>query len=369
MLLLLLALAVRAAPAAELVIDVRHTGDIGLVLTVAGEVDGRPVRWLVDTGSTHHLVSRSVPSVPAQPSEELRVAHAGGVLRGQRVALDTASIQGLPLGRLDALQVDLQPALGALAQEIDGVLGAPWFAGRRVTFDLQRRRLELDNAAAPGGVPLALVQGLPLIALQVGDRQEPYLVDTGAAGAVIRLRQGGSGIDVWRLPLLILDGQPRREVPIADLAGAPLARALATRAAGSIGMALLDGCRFTLDLIDRKLLVHACAEQKLRGGFGLQWVMRGSALVLARVWPGSPAAQAGLRPGDRVVSINGAAAPGALPAADALLYAAETIELVVERGDARSDARSDTRSDERAAGPGAERFVTKLARSYFLPAR
>ncbi len=338
-----------ATAASELVIEVRNTGDIGLVLTVVGEVDGRPVRWLIDTGSTHHLVSRSVPSVSAQPNEELRVAHAGGVLRGQRVVLNAASLQGLPLGRLDALQVDLQPALGPLAQEIDGVLGAPWFAGRRVTFDLQRRQLEIDTAAAPGGVPIEMVQGLPLVELQVGGRQEAFLVDTGAAGAVIRLRQGGSGIDVWRAPLLMLDGQARREVPVADLAGAPLARALASRASGSIGMALLDGCRFTLDLIDRKLLVHACAAQALRGGFGLQWLMRGAALVLARVWPGSPAAQAGLRAGDRVISINGVGAPGALPAADALLYAAEAIELVVERGD--------------------ERVEAKLARSYFLPAR
>jgi membrane-associated protease RseP (regulator of RpoE activity) len=178
------------------------------------------------------------------------------------------------------------------------------------------------------------------------------------------LRQGGSGVDVWRAPLLMRDGQPRREVPIVDLAdraGAPLARALASRAAGSIGMALLDGCRFTLDLVDRRLLVHACVAQALRGGFGLQWVLRGSVLVLARVWPGSPAAQAGLRPGDRVLSINGAGAPDGLPAADALLYAAETVDLIVERGDGRGD--------ERGADRATERVGAKLARSYFLPAR
>lgn len=368
MLLVLVAQAA-AALAAELVIDVRHTGDIGLVLTVAGEVDGRPVRWLIDTASTHHLVSRSVPSAPAQPAEELRVAHAGGVMPGRRVVLNQASMQGLSLGRLDALQVDLQPALGALAQEIDGVLGAPWFAGRRVTFDLQRRRLEVDTAPAPGGLPIELVQGLPLIALHVGDRQDRYLVDTGAAGAVIRLRQGGSGIDVWRLPLLMLDGQPRREVPIADFAGAPLARALATRAAGSVGMALLDGCRFTLDLVDQRLLVHHCTQEALRGGFGLQWSVRGGDLALVRVWPGSPAALAGLRPGDRVVGINGADAPRSLPAADALLYAAEAVDLLIERGGEAGGERSGERRGEGTGERIAARFGIKLSRGYFLPAR
>ncbi|MGL6109692.1 MAG: PDZ domain-containing protein, partial [Rubrivivax sp.] len=117
--------------------------------------------------------------------------------------------------------------------------------------------------------------------------------------------------------------------------------------AGALGMAVLNGCRFTLDLAGNRLNLHGCDSDSLPGGYGLQWAAQGGQLVLAHVWPDSPAARAGLRAADRVHTIDGRPAPAELADADALLAAGTQLMLELER-------------DGRA-------LEVRLQRAYFLP--
>ncbi len=341
--------AVLASRAAEIELQRLPTGDIGVLICLTGTLDGRPLRWLIDTGASQNLVALRVPAVPARPAETARVSSANGALEATRVTLGRMRVGDLVIDPQTVWQVDLSPVLGPLAAQVDGVLGMPFLEGRRIEIDLQRQRIDLDAAPldGPDGVAIERARGLPVLTLDLQGRRQRLLLDTGAAGGIVRLRRSPGDVGVWRAPLVQVAGLPRRQVPVADLPGTALGRALPADVQGSLGMAVLDGCRFTLDLARERFVLRQCASESLPGGFGLQWAAVDGRLVLARVWPGSPASRAGLIAGDRVIGLGGAPAPADAAAADALLAGAPRIAVEIERG--------------------AERVAATLERDYFLP--
>jgi hypothetical protein len=334
--------------AAEIELQRVATGDIGVLLTVTARWEGRPLRLLIDSGATHNLLAPWIVAQPNAPSEAVRLHSAAGTLVGRRVSLQGLQIGAQTLDGQTAVQVDLAPLLGPLAGEVDGVLGVPSLDGRRIAVDLQRDRIDFDAEPAAKGAPLQRVGRLPVLAVDMQGQNRPLLVDTGAAGGIVRLSRWFGIAGLWLAPRVEVAGVERLQVPVADLPGTALGRALPDGIAGTLGMAVLDGCRFTLDLAADRLVLHDCAKPAVPGGFGLQWQERGGALTLVNVWPGSPAQRAGLRAGDRVITINGATAPANAPRADALLMAQAAIVLEMERG-----------------GQG---FKVALERSHFLPA-
>lgn len=334
--------------AAEVELQRVATGDIGVLLTVKATWEGRPLRLLIDSGASHNLVMPGILAQSGASAETVRLHSATGTLIGRRISLPGLKIGAQTLDVQTAVQVDLTPLLGPLAGEVDGVLGIPSLDGRRIAVDLQRDRIDFDAAPAAMGTPLQRVGRLPVLSVDMQGQRRPLLVDTGAAGGIVRLSRWFGSAGLWLAPRVEVAGVERLQVPVADLPGTALGRALPNGIAGTLGMAVLDGCRFTLDLIDDRLFLHDCARHTLPGGFGLQWHEQRGALTLLHVWPGSPAQRAGLRADDRVITINGAPAPRDAPRADALLMAQDAVILDMERG--------------------GQAFKVALERSHFLPA-
>ena len=352
---LALLLAAAGARAEPVPLQLQRTGDIGVLLGVEGRLGDRPMRWLIDSGSSHNLVALSVPAAESVPAQQVRLASAAGRLTGTRVDLEPLRIGAKVFEGQSALRLDLGAVLGPLAQRVDGVLGMPFLQGRRIAVDLSGRRIDFDAAAAAADAGMAIerVQGLPVLTVPLQGQPQRLLFDTGAAGGVVRLQRGGlfsallPSVEIWLAPQLLVAGVPRRQVPVADLPGSALGRALPADVAGALGMAVLNGCRFTLDLAGDRLVLHGCDSDSLPGGYGLQWAAQDGQLLLAHVWPDSPAARAGLRAADRVLTIDGRPAPAELPDADALLAAGTQLTLQLER-------------DGRA-------LEVTLQRAYFLP--
>lgn len=345
--------AAASAAAAELALRRVATGDLGVLLVVDAMLDGRPMRWLVDTGATHTLVAPHLPATTAEPAETMPMRSAAGSQPATRVVLGDLQLGSAGWRGMSAWRVDLAPLLGPLATQVDGVLAVPALDGRRIVVDLVAGRIDLDagepaEAERATAVVLERVRGLPVVTVTVQGQPLKLLLDTGAAGGVVRLQRGlFARSALWLVPQLDLAGVTRRQVPLADLPGSALGRALPAEVAGSLGMAPLDGCRFTIDLRRDRFSVERCTNEALPGGFGMLWSASGGALALAQVWPGSPADRAGLRAGDRVLTLDGAPAPGDAAAADAALAGRPRVALELTRG--------------------TERLSATLERAYFLP--
>ena len=363
----------QAADSGPVALERVRNGDIGGLLMVEASVGGERGRWLLDTGSSEHLIGEARAErlgLPAGAAITLRTPV--GAQRGRRVALPELRLGSARLADVPAVRVDLRPLVGALGVDVDGVLGAPLLARHRLRLDLAGQTLELRDAAdgAPGcrdaaqRIELDSHRGVPLLKLDsAAGSAQTHLLDTGNPGALVRLAAaddaGDSGLALdmpgarapmrlSRLPEVRIGPLRREQVPLARLPGTTLREALPASIAGSVGVALLDGAVLTIDLDARSLCLDAApAVAALPGGYGLLLAQGPLAPRVAGVLPGSPAAQAGLQPSDELVTLDGVAVPHTVPALWREIAKRSTLELEIRRA-------------------GATQRV-KLARAYFLP--
>ena len=336
-----------------------RSGDIGLLLVADAQVAGRASRWLIDTGSSQNLVSPQLAdALGLVPGESRSLATAAGVRQGAVVELPAVQAGGHSRERVAALRADLAALAGPLAGGIDGVLGAAFFAGTVLHIDLAnlRWRVQIPVPGPQAGAPppseaLEMIRGVPVVPLTLAGKAGRYVLDTGSAGGVVQLAGARAPLRVMLAPQVQLGGQSRGQVPVARLGGTALGRALPAGVSGLAGMALLDGCRFTLDFAAARFMVHGCERAALPGGFGLQLAEDARGLFVASVLADSPAAMAGLRDGDRVLQLAAselpASAPTSLPEAWARMGSTASLRIGIARGATES--------------------VVVLERAYFLP--
>jgi predicted aspartyl protease len=307
----------------------------GLILVRASVNGGPPRRFLVDTGaSITVLLSDVADDLGLKPSGSLNAGAGGGAVAARLARLESLSVGTATARDLDVGIFDLGPLTTAFDGGIAGLLGANFLSRFQVTIDYGLRRMTLapDGAPVPSGrsVRMDIHGGVPVVDAQVGLRRFRMLMDTGATSttlpprfaATLRLtgaRQvtaiGADGKPVRmravRLPALTAAGQTVRGL-VVDFTRptGPSGSQLGDSATGLLGNTFLRRFRVTLDYRRQRAVfapslkpttfadewTHAGAELSPRPG--------GEAVVMV-VQPGSPAARAGIRVGDRVVAIDG----------------------------------------------------------------
>ena len=326
------------------------TGDIGGLLVVELQQGGRASRWLIDTGSSRHLIAPALAKRLALP-ERGRVSAdtAFGRVGGPEVALPPLALGALPIAAANALVIDLRPLAGSIADDIDGVLGAPWLDEASIEFDFAAWTITASTTPLERCVdglhelPVERRRGVPVMTLAVeGGAPERVLFDTGNAAALVRIEADDApparGVPLPGVPAVLaratrveLGPLLRREVPVAHLRAPALRAALPGDVAALAGVALFEGARLTLDLARRRACVER-GERTIPGGFGFTVDRQRERLVVTAVLDDSPAHAAGLRAGDVIVSWAGVSAPASVAQAWATMRDQAELTLATERG-------------------------------------
>ncbi|WP_298613137.1 aspartyl protease family protein [uncultured Thiothrix sp.] len=304
-----------------------YTSDLGVLPAVPVIIAGRKTWWLVDTGSSHNLVSprlaRELHLSAAASSEVSTIA--GKQLTGY-YRLPMMQIGAVDLENQSAAAVNLGLVSAADGLVIEGVLGMPALNRLIVSLDFGRHTAifsqYVPNYQQPHSlIPFRLVGGVPVASLNVvGGRTGEFILDTGNAGGLVMFpnyarreyRPGASlaFIEVedlgGRVPTglallsdLHIGSWQTRQVPVS----LPMHTQGFQHLDGSIGNAIFTGQTLTFDFPSQHLLLSASQDSDaLPGQFGFLLAANN---VIEVVLPNSPAARMGIQVGDSILEVNG----------------------------------------------------------------
>lgn len=278
-------------------------------------VDGRgPFSLLLDTGASHtvlshDLVGRTRPR-PEGPGD-------WGSVREIRVGQ-------LVVSNATVLAYDTEGFATAYGRDMDGILGFDAFAEHLLTIDYGKSRVSVRAGSLPPPDGLTVFElsarGRPYVDLELQGETRSFLIDSGSPAALGVIRPDKLR---WKSPLVPvgasrdidglhirkegrLDGDVRfGAVTLVD----PIARP--DDDVSLIGTAVLEYFELTFDASNRRIEMNPLGRTKAIHfepviGFGVAVVRAGGALDVIETFPGTPAADRDLRPGDRIVAIEGA---------------------------------------------------------------
>lgn len=309
-------------------------------------VNGSEPLWFVlDTGAYASVINSATAQSLGLRSSSPGVAHgAGGRVESGMIDEVTFDIGPVKLADLTIGSLSLAPVENSVGRRMDGILGAEFFRRFVVEIDFLKKELslyepsEFDYRGNGEILPLRFFQNHPYVKAQLllpGREaiEGEFVIDSGS-----------------NFPLILLPGfverhEVRQSVPAAvsvfgrGIGGEimmPLGRAHelqlgrfkisqpvtalprdgifgASNKAGNIGAAILRRFKVVFDYSRSRMILESnerFSDPYVYDMSGLQLLTEGPDFVLARihrVLPDSPATEAGLKPADEIVTVNGRA--------------------------------------------------------------
>ena len=303
-----------------------YTNDLGGLPAVPVIIAGRKTWWLVDTGSSHNLVSPQLAQrLRLAPATSSEVSTIAGKRNTGYYRLPSMQIGAVELENQSAAAVDLGLVSASDGLVVDGILGMPALNRLIVSLDFGRHTAifsqYVPNYQQPHSViPFRLVGGVPVASLNiVGGRTGEFILDTGNAGGLVMFpsyarrdyrRQPASFIEIEDLggrvptglallPSLNIGTWRTQQIPVS----LPMRTHGFNQLDGSIGNAIFTGQTLTFDFPSQHLLLSASHDADvLPGQFGFMLAANNQIEV---VLPNSPAARMGIQVGDSIVAVNG----------------------------------------------------------------
>lgn len=304
-----------------------------------GEVNGVATDVVLDSGAGMTVLDRALAEkLKLRVEGELEARGTGGNVGAGLVSGVTVALAGMEIGPLSAAVLDLSDVGRRLGRPLPLILGKELFHAVVVDLDYPASRIRfLDGGtfryAGPG-------RKLELIPAEDGHKSVTVSIegaegvvvglDTGQGGAlsvfrhyaeargflagrpVSETRSGGVGgattMKVATLRSVTIAGYDLRNVPAAfqstDVRGAFDTK----RQEGNLGAGILSRFRVLFDYARGALWLEpgpAIDAPFPKDKSGLAFQREGGALAVAFVAPGSPAAAAGWKAGEKVLSLDG----------------------------------------------------------------
>jgi len=356
-------------------VEVPFVEDNGHIF-LEGRINGvGPVWMTLDTGAGTAAVDVArAPELKISGTGQVRATGAGGAETIQMASGIEFALPGLALPRQSAGLIPLGFISQRVGRPIAAILGYELFREFVVEIDYHRQRLSLHDPrtyryqGVGTVVPLEFDRNLPYMTASLsmatgGVARGQFVIDLGSnvpvmvseayarthsllrpADRRIDLVGRGVGGDV-HLVLARAAGLDIQGVTLAGpIVGFPrnLGGLIAAEdSVGNIGAALLRRFRVTFDYSRRRMILEKTASF----GEPFESDMSGLALVtsgprfevvsIARIVAGTPAEQAGLRAGDRVLEVDGTPVPDVAAIRRLLRQEGRRVTLRIARGEER----------------------------------
>ena len=333
----------------EAAVTIPFTLDEARLYVPVATPDGRERSFILDTGASPTVIDAGVArdlKLAVSGGVAVRGAGSGSTMVGESGSLDLR-VGAVPLRPATVSVAPLDSLLGPhIGRRIDGIIGSQFFAEHVVEVDFDAGVLRVHPAAgyryAGSGtvVPVELRAGVPIATGTVGlpggqTVAARMLVDLGAkanalftepfiaaqgldtiipGGAIATLGAGVGGETRYRfvrLPALGVgrDAATRQDSVIAGLSIAGTLRGSAYDVL--LGTGFLERYRLIIDHARRRHIYEPRRTRHRPDAFDMSGMylvaadVPGRRLRVLRVESGSPAEEAGLRPGDELVQIDG----------------------------------------------------------------
>lgn len=297
-------------------------------------VQGRPATAILDSGADFSVVDNGfATSAALSPSASGQIDATIGELSVGKIPAIALELPGQFTAQIPVLSADLSKASQIYGRKIDFILGGDILRKLAVAIDFGGQRFRFGRTGLqPAGlqaIPIELARFAPIVPVQVGTQGLKLLLDLGAGGdlgvspdAWTRIKP--QGVRMTDAAVAAANGEigifPRARITHLTIAGVdepdvevnvlPVPVHVTGEADGFIGLGILSRYDVVLDIPAGKLWLRprkgAPPPPVDRTGLGL--VPDGDALKVLHVSPGSPAAGTGWKPGDRICSVDGAAA-------------------------------------------------------------
>ena len=311
--LIVLGLAGPAAWAEERVIPSNDCMGLWIVPVSYGDDPDQTLHLVLDTGASHSAVD----------PDSIRRATGRKARAGKKVKLKNGSAGPLALRKITVEVHEMDHLMRVIGAPMDGILGFDTFRGMLLTLDYPKREVRVSRGSLPEPDNETVFRDYgksrPYLAVPVGDERVAVLVDSGSTGELTlresddlhwefepvevraSVRYKGIRLDrAGRLADDLIYGPLTLEKPVTEVVedGTRLA-----------GFKILRRFVWTFDGKSKRIRMLPDSDTPIHSeparGHGLALRPIEEGLEVARVFPGMPGEQAGLRIGDVIVAIDG----------------------------------------------------------------